>query len=1116
MSEGLLSSVFTAIDRPGQIVRNVIKGRNQSALRHLGQLGLDSIDAFLPGDWLRNDLATEEDDVSGSDLVNIDREKSPWLATAADLGFGILTDPLTYTGFGPILKGLKAGVGGAKSLAVAGGFGETVGALEKVGSTASANVGSVVKDVMGLRKLSPEVAAIADDARSAEALANASGRAAIEKALTGVPIDERKAIFASIQNAQRVGGLSKAGGVASKILDEGVTNPKHIATEAAQQMLAGQGRAGGKEAQEIWMELQKETTVRGRIPLLEKALGLKGVAVPSLSGDVLEQVAKDPDRMFDLVFNPQWGDNAATATRNAAIPSVNKPGVFASGIDVSNQQMMGGAIHTAKPTDLIGGAAQAPLAGLTSAATKVANDALKTQAGITPGSVDFMLGVQGRQSIQRTGAEMASPLDVAIHKSGGARAPMEWVDAADLPELTDSFKYIDTIKSDVMRGLAAQGLRPDRLERLGPVVDQIVDMSAGGFKELVDNKVFSRPIGRDLLRQSPQYAQRAYSGLETGTDKALRDRLGSHPSAAKARSLDADGVVEFLNKNPDVTLEDDLSKVMLGRQGQQGRMIAQQRAASGLATRAAKVADTKMAKAAQETDGWQWLPESERLAKAGLSEGEQLAYLARGAPLFEPGGKTDLARASNILIGEMRAAGAVDDAAELELLLKGIAPRGALTNFLSKGNRIFKPFATAGAFIPRISFTVGNVMTGGLTQVFANKQARAVWPQYAKKTGRIIIQAIDDGIEHLTGKRMMADDMLDVKQALRNGGGTMEGALAAAKNPLTKEALQYGVVTDGFIDAEIMAGHLAREGWSKKWRDMRDWGSAIAGGSEKRMRFVTFAALREKGVSAPEAAKIISDTFFPYHLSGPANRTARDIIPFFQFSAKAIPQQLKLMAEKPWIPVGMASLSSAQQGQVYPYMEGNLNLPTGTDEKGNPEYLTSLRLPMEALGMIPNLSGDLGSIGRDLEREWVGSSQPLLKSAYGVITGREPFFGSRYGSYSKLPGNLEAGAAGRLYNKVAGTGLIQPLDTAMRPILNAFDDRRSTTEKLLNTFTGARVVSVDPDRAALQNLQGEIERNPEIQQAVMPYSKSDDPATQALLNAYRDARKNARKPVTDS
>ena len=82
--------------------------------------------------------------------------------------------------------------------------------------------------------------------------------------------------------------------------------------------------------------------------------------------------------------------------------------------------------------------------------------------------------------------------------------------------------------------------------------------------------------------------------------------------------------------------------------------------------------------------------------------------------------------------------------------------------------------------------------------------------------------------------------------------------------------------------------------------------------------------------------------------------------------------------------------------------------------------------------------------------------------------------------------------------------------------LNLADDRRSGVDKLVNNLTGARILSVDPDRARLQRLRGDIERNPDIEKAVMPYSRSDDPATQALLNAYRDARKNARKPVEDS
>jgi hypothetical protein len=97
--QGAFLSALDWLDKPGQVVRNTLKGNFAGALRNLGDFGLDAIDAFLPGDWIP-ELAGEEDKVSGSDLIGLDKEEHPVLGFLGDVGIGTLTDPLTYLTFG--------------------------------------------------------------------------------------------------------------------------------------------------------------------------------------------------------------------------------------------------------------------------------------------------------------------------------------------------------------------------------------------------------------------------------------------------------------------------------------------------------------------------------------------------------------------------------------------------------------------------------------------------------------------------------------------------------------------------------------------------------------------------------------------------------------------------------------------------------------------------------------------------------------------------------------------------------------------------------------------------------------------------------------------------------
>ncbi len=226
---------------------------------------------------------------------------------------------------------------------------------------------------------------------------------------------------------------------------------------------------------------------------------------------------------------------------------------------------------------------------------------------------------------------------------------------------------------------------------------------------------------------------------------------------------------------------------------------------------------------------------------------------------------------------------------------------------------------------------------------------------------------------------------------------------------------------------------------------------------------------------------------------------------------KAGVQQAKLLNEKPWLAVALSSLLTEKEGRTtYPYMSGRLNVPLGENEGGDQIYASGLGLPFEALNMIPNPSGSVQELGRDVGRQIVGSTQPLLKTAGALAFGNDPMFGTPAGSYSKLPGNIEGGALGRTYNLAAGAGLTQPIESALRLGGKLADDRQTAGMKAIDLLTGANVVTVDTDRALQQRLTNYLRNRPDIASVQSLYSKTKDPEGLALIKALSEAKKRGK------
>ncbi len=178
--QGAFSSVLNWIGRPGQVAKNVFTGNLEGAARQAGDFLLDPVDALIPGDVIP-ELSRPQDKIEGSQLLGLDepwRKEHPLLNTLASLPVDIVTDPLTWTGFGPLAKG--AGAIGKGAEAIATKLPRGAEAVQAVKDTA-AMAGKGIRSVLGAQRITPE----AEQAMSAAAVAKSNEAQAGLSAIKG-------------------------------------------------------------------------------------------------------------------------------------------------------------------------------------------------------------------------------------------------------------------------------------------------------------------------------------------------------------------------------------------------------------------------------------------------------------------------------------------------------------------------------------------------------------------------------------------------------------------------------------------------------------------------------------------------------------------------------------------------------------------------------------------------------------------------------------------------------------------------------------------------------------------------------------------------------------------
>lgn len=1123
--EGPFLSFLSWLDRPGQAVRNSLRGEFGSAGRQLLDFFGEIPDALLPGNIIP-DATRKEDYISGSELVGLD-EDTPWyLKLPTDIGVGIATDPLSLLGVGAVANtargGLSVGVPFVRSMQKTFDLGMDIDPIRNAGrlydaltpqpvQDALAPVGRGIRSMIGAEKLTPEAEALRLKSRVAGENVARAGSEAIREAFKDATPEERALMFRVIRNVTQ-----SDGGEWDELLAE--SDPRAAIYDIAKQSDELTPWAGDADIVSP-PDAMKQVSFRSRgpIPLEERMLGIKGVdagaagevpATPPLFGggilspllggdlDPLYRGAGISASVTDAksvreAAAAQWADEAAGRALDAAHPLLPNPR-FASGIDLANRDYGFGPEQirtvgevfpspTLEPSGIGGDAARALVdAGLPNPVlSATARDPL-TGAPVT---------VQPRPSV-----ELPNATDRLNEMLGGPAAEVTRQAAMSAP---DTKALFDTVENQLKRWSArvdAMGLPPERSARLKDLLGRYLTHSQTQFKEAVqDFPAFFRPQGIDIEREVPaDYLMGIYDvpkgELEMAGDLAL-------PSTLKEKTLrrGAD-LAKYLNESGAKPIEDAL-ELAVKRASQQGRLATKSTLGSELIEQTAKLAKQK------------------QVAGEALSEAEQAALDARYTALASEG----FNKATNAILEEV-AKRSPEDAQVLKDLYSGLPGRSKPMQALATLNRYFKPYAVFGLAVPKIGSLVRN-RTSAIGQVMATDGAESAIGAMANPVNvlREVTAAVMDGIglaERAPGK--VFDDVRQIDDAFKNSGGRASNvakSLREAGRDDLAAAVEHGVL-DSFVASEKLISEVGSTG-AKKWlQNVLDAPAKMFQSVEHQMRLGVFQRLLESGKSADEAAKLTRSALYDYGVNSLANRRMRDFVPFAQFMAKSMPQQAAWMARTPAAGVAAAQVFGQDPNEpVYPYLSEKAGFATGRNEDGTLNYVGGLGLPMESLGIVPDFEGGLLGLGQDLRKGVVSSGHPMLKSAFAAVSGEDPYFGTDAFSYSKIPGIGDAGAIGRGYNAMVGAGLmpVAPLMQQAEAIRKAGVGEWGWDDAALDLLTGANVVRVDQDRAMRQIVQGALERNGDVKTYESMYSESDDPEAQALLEQYNDLKKKLRE-----
>lgn len=313
-------------------------------------------------------------------------------------------------------------------------------------------------------------------------------------------------------------------------------------------------------------------------------------------------------------------------------------------------------------------------------------------------------------------------------------------------------------------------------------------------------------------------------------------------------------------------------------------------------------------------------------------------------------------------------------------------------------------------------------------------------------------------------------------------------------------------------------------------------GRAVGTNMEQVGRLANFLGNLEAGMTPDIAAATTKGIHFDYsHLTPFEKNVMRRLVPFYTYTRKNLPMQLRLIAQHPHQLTVLHKIQENAQRDAYvpEHLRGDIAIPLGREENGTATVLSGLGLPIEeALGRLrflerqetipgvnhvvrPYLPDVFGTLGR-----YIGTMNPLIKAPLEQVSDHSFHTGRRLsdmhasglaGAY----GHMDEDAAQLLTQVMANT----PASRLISSINTLADNRKSVGAKLSNLLTGFKVSDIDTERLrgieTRKQIENMLKRYPDIRSSTdfyLPTERRSEvtPEEDLLLRLYSRSKLNAK------
>jgi hypothetical protein len=221
-----------------------------------------------------------------------------------------------------------------------------------------------------------------------------------------------------------------------------------------------------------------------------------------------------------------------------------------------------------------------------------------------------------------------------------------------------------------------------------------------------------------------------------------------------------------------------------------------------------------------------------------------------------------------------------------------------------------------------------------------------------------------------------------------------------------------------------------------------------------------------KGIDPAEAAKRVKNIQYDYrNLTDWEKSVPRRGMPFYSFQKNALPQVVSELAHNPGGPYGqlLRGINELQgEGQILPdHLKNTLAIPYGTNDEGDPRYITGLGLmPESSYGLLGGLLG-----GDGLGSQLTGMLNPMIKGPLEAMTGRSFFQDRELIDQDPVMGRIFSNIFGGEppNTRTADQLLMNAIPTPLTIAKQLTDTRKGVGAKATNLLTGIKTTDV-PDK----------------------------------------------------